>query len=113
VGHEPRIASTLSEAMEAAAHAPPLVAVIDRSLLVPVGEALRVPLARGGAIVVYRMDAVEMPPLPVTLQRIALADLQLPLERHRLVALLQNLDSRARSTGRDRIPTPPDQHPSV
>jgi hypothetical protein len=113
VGHSPRIASTLVEAVEVASVTPPLVAVIDRSLLLPIGDALRVPLARGGAIVAYRVDGAETAPLPVALQRAALADLRLPLERHRLVALLQSVEARARSAGRDRLPTPPEQHPTV
>ena len=113
VGHVPRIAGTLSEGMVAAAQTPPLVAVIDRSLLVSGGDALRMPLTRGGAIVAYRLDGAEVPPLPIALQRVALADLRLPLERHRLVALLQHVEARARSAGRDRIPTPPEQHPTA
>lgn len=111
VGHVPRIASTLSEAMEAAGQSPPLVAVVDRSLLVSAGDALRIPLAPGGAIVAYRLDGAETPPLPVSFQRVALADLRLPLERHRLVALLHHVEARARSAGRDRDPMPPEQHP--
>lgn len=113
VGHQPRIAATLSEAMEIAAQAPPLVAVIDRTLLVPAGDALRIPLTRGGALVAYRVDGTDAAPLPIALQRAALADLHLPLERHRLVALIQIVESRARSAGRDRVPTPPEQHPTV
>ena len=111
VGHVPRIASSLSEAMQLAAQSPPLVAVVDRSLLVSGGDALRMPLARGGAIVAYRLEGDETTPLPVALQRVALADLRLPLERHRLVALLQHVDGRARSAGRDVPAAPPEQRP--
>jgi DNA-binding NtrC family response regulator len=113
VGHTTQLASSLAEAMEAAAIEAPLVAVIDRGLILPTGEALRVPLARGGAMVVYRPDGVTAAPLPVAVQRAALADLRLPLERHRLVALLQHVEQRARSTGRDRVPTPPERHPNA
>ncbi len=111
VGHNTRLASTLAEAMEVAAVEPPLVAVIERSLIQPMGDPLRIPLARGGTLVVYRPDGALAGPLPVALQRAALADLKLPLERHRLVALLQHVETRARTTGRDRIPTPPERHP--
>ena len=111
VGHDTQIASSLAEAMEAAAVQPPLVAVIDRAMILPTGEALRLPLARGGTLVVYRPDGANGGPLPVAVQRAVLADLRLPLERHRLVALLQHVQDRARSTGRDRGQTPPERHP--
>jgi ActR/RegA family two-component response regulator len=111
VGHTTQLASTLAEAMEVAGLEPPLVAVIDRALIVPSGDALRIPLARGGTLVVYRPDGASAAPLPVAVQRATLADLRLPLERQRLVALLQSVETRARSTGRDRIQTPPDRHP--
>ena len=111
VGHDTQLASSLAEAMEAAAVRATLVAVIDRSMIQPTGEALRLPLARGGTLVVYRPDGATAAALPVTVQRAVLADLRLPLERHRLVALLQHVEGRARSTGRDRMPTPPERHP--
>ena len=112
-GHNTRLAATLAEAMEVASAEPPLVAVIDRSLIQPKSDQLRIPLARGGTIVVYRPDGASAGPLPVAVQRATLADLTLPLERHRLVALLQHVESRARTTGRDRLPTPPERHPTV
>ena len=113
VGHTTQLASSLAEAMEVAGLEPPLVAVIDRALIAPSGEALRIPLARAGTLVVYRPDGASAAPLPVAVQRATLADLRLPLERQRLVALLQSVETRARSTGRDRIQTPPDRHPRV
>ena len=113
VGHNTHLAATLAEAMEIASADPPLVAVIDRSLIQPMGDPLRLPLSRGGALVVYRPDGASASPLPVALQRAALADLKLPLERARLVALLQHVESRARTTGRDHVQTPPERHPRV
>ncbi len=113
VGHNPQITSSLAEAMEAAALEAPLLAVVDRALILPAGEAARIPLARGGALLVYRPDGANATPLPVSIQRAALADLRLPLERHRLVALLQHVESRARTTGRDRMQTPPERHPTA
>jgi len=113
VGHNTHLAATLAEAMEVAIAEPPLMAVIDRALIQPVGDPLRIPLARGGTLVVYRPDGAVASPLPVALQRAALADLKLPLERHRLVALLQHVESRARTTGRDRVQTPPERHPTI
>jgi hypothetical protein len=113
VGHSTHLAATLSEAMEVAATEMPLVAVVERSLIQPMGDPLRLPLSRGGALVVYRPDSASAGPLPVALQRAALADLKLPLERQRLVALLQHVESRARTTGRDRVSTPPERHPTI
>lgn len=113
VGHNTRLAGSLAEAMEVAAAEPPLVAVLERSLVQPKGDPLRIPLARGGTIIVYRPDGAAAGALPVALQRAALADLKLPLERHRLVTLLQHVETRARTTGRDRVPTPPERHPTV
>jgi hypothetical protein len=113
VGHNTQLASSLGEAMEVASLAPPLVAVVDRALILPAADALRIPLSKGGALVVYRHEGGTAAALPVSLQRAVLADLRLPLERHRLVALVQHVESRARTTGRDRIQTPPERHPTV
>ena len=80
-------------------------------------------LAPGGAVVLFRSvgddgrdasseqdgsggDATgaagAAPPaaLPPALQRTTLAELALPLERHRLVALVQRVEERARRAGR-------------
>ena len=113
VGHTAHLAASLGEAIEAASVEPPLVAVIDRALILPAGEALRIPLSRGGTLVVYRRDGATVGPLPVAIQRAVLADLRLPLERHRLVALLQHVEGRARTTGRDHMQTPPERHPTA
>ena len=113
VGHNTHLASTIAEAMEAAIVDPPLMALIDRELIQPRADPLRLPLARGGTLVVYRAEGAPSTPLPVALQRAALADLTLPLERQRLVALLQYVEGRARTTGRDHNTTPPERHPTV
>ena len=47
--------------------------------------------------------------LPPTLQRAVLANITLPLERQRLVALVQHVAERVRTTGRRRD-TPPERH---
>jgi CheY-like chemotaxis protein len=51
-------------------------------------------------------DAIEVA-ASARLQRLVLADLDLPLERHRLLALVQRVDERARATGR-RVDERPD-----
>jgi hypothetical protein len=56
--------------------------------------------------VLYRTQTAELAPLLPALQRAVLADLTLPLERHRLAALVQSLGERARMTGRATRRTP-------
>jgi DNA-binding NtrC family response regulator len=108
-GHVPTVASSLAEAREVAMTEPPLVLVVNRSLASSAGaDLLAIPLAAGGARLLYRAATVPLAPLLPALQRSVLADLTLPLERHRLSALVQSLGERARATGRSLRPTPPD-----
>jgi DNA-binding NtrC family response regulator len=108
--HSPRIVDGVREAMDLALADPPLVAVVDRSLAVADVSAMRVPLATGGAILLYHAHGNEgAAALAPGLQRAVLADLTLPLERHRLVALIQKVEERARDTGRGRRRAPPEQ----
>lgn len=108
VGHVPILADGLGEAVELAASEPPLLAVVDRDVAITSADAFRIPLAPGGALVLFRGVAGAAPPLAAALQRAVLAELTLPLERNRLVALVQHVEERARARGRDRIPTPPE-----
>lgn len=101
----------LTEAIEAVSTRPPLVAVIERAMAVAApGKALSLPLARGGAIVLFHSSSDEGTPLVPALQRALLADLALPLERHRLFALVQRVAERAQAVGRQtpESATPPD-----
>jgi DNA-binding NtrC family response regulator len=108
-GHVPTVASSLADAREVAMTEPPLVLVVNRSLASSAGaDLLAIPLAAGGARLLYRAATVPLAPLLPALQRSVLADLTLPLERHRLSALVQSLGERARATGRSLRPTPPD-----
>jgi DNA-binding NtrC family response regulator len=108
-GHNPAVASSLAEAHDLAMTQPPLVLVVNRSLASSAGaDLLAIPLAAGGARLLYRAATVPLAPLLPALQRSVLADLTLPLERHRLAALVQSLGERARATGRTSRPTPPD-----
>ncbi|MGH7721181.1 MAG: hypothetical protein ACREON_20365 [Gemmatimonadaceae bacterium] len=105
-GYAPRISTTMAEGAELASAEPPLVAVVERSLAVREAAVLRLPLAQGGALLLYRPSVDDAPALTPALQRAVLADLALPLERHRLVALIQRVEERARATGRGQTPTP-------
>jgi hypothetical protein len=110
VGHHPLFAMTLAEGAELASQTLPLIAVIERSLALSSGDGMRIPLARGGTVVLYRPGTAAMTPLPPALQRAVLADLSLPLERHRLIALVQSVVDRAKVTGRGPHRTPPEHH---
>ena len=107
LGHRTTVTSSLVEARELAAIEPPLVLVADRALASEAGaELLNVPLVSGGARLLYRTASSPVTPLIPALQRAVLADLTLPLERHRLTALVQSIGERARMTGRSARHTP-------
>ena len=89
------------EGREYAAHHPPLVAVVSRALAAAsTSDALSIPLAPGGALVLYRVVGSPLVTLSPTMQRAVMADLTLPLERNRLVALVQHVGERVKTTGR-------------
>ena len=103
------VSLTFEEAREhATAHAP-LIIVAERSMASAWGaELLALPIAGGGARILYRAASVPPAPLLPTLQRAVLADLTLPLERQRLAALCQSVSDRAKTTGRAPRDTPPE-----
>jgi DNA-binding NtrC family response regulator len=105
LGHTPTVAQSIHEARELAAQTPPIVAVVSRALAAEAGsEMAGIPLIPGGALVLYRSATDSVVPLPPTLQRAVLADLTLPLERNRLVALVAHVQERAKATGRESGP---------
>ena len=110
LGHRPAVSASLGEARELCAASPPLVLVVDRALASSAGaELLAVPIASGGARILYRVVSMAPAPLLPALQRAVLADLTLPLERHRLAALVQSVGARAKTTGKAPRTTPPEQ----
>jgi len=101
VGFKPVVAQSLHEARELAAHQRPLVGVVSRTFAAEsTADTLSIPLAPGGALVLYRVVGGPIVTLSPTVQRAVLADLTLPLERNRLMALVQHVGDRARVTGR-------------
>lgn len=112
-GHRVRIAHSIDEAEEIAAKTPPLLAVLHRSAVTADGGSRvgRIPLASGGAYVLYRTtsDEGETMSRARSLSRQTLADLSLPLERHRLLALAQYVSARAHESGRVSFDTPPER----
>jgi len=99
-GHEVSFASTVSEAAGSVSADLPALAVVSSEALEDGGIATTLPLTPGGALIVYGKSPTDRPFLPTKLQRATLAHLVLPLERHRLLALVQSFDSRSRTTGR-------------
>jgi hypothetical protein len=104
-GHRPALTRTPSDVCELASSCPPLVLIVEREFG---AEAARVPLAPGGALLLYRSADEPDAPLPAAVRRATLAELTLPLERHRLLALVGYVEERAARTGRARVPTPPE-----
>lgn len=104
-------AHSLDEAMELQARHPPVLTVAERGLVSdgePAKSFLHGTLAGGGALVTYREAGDTSRALPAVLARHVLADLVLPLERIRLVALAEHLATRAKVVGRETDVTLPD-----
>lgn len=101
LGFSPTVVQSLAEARDVASHNPPLVAVVSRMLAASsAADTLSIPLAPGGALVLYRNVGSMLVTFSASVQRAVLADLTLPLERNRLIALVQHVDQRAKAAGR-------------
>jgi DNA-binding NtrC family response regulator len=100
-GFTPVVAQTLTEAREMAAPEAPLVVIVSRALAAAASaETLSIPVAPGGALMLYRAIGSPLVTFSASVQRAVLADLTLPLERNRLIALVHHVDERAKITGR-------------
>ncbi len=105
------VAHSLDEARELQAGHPAILTVAERGLLSDSESGksfLHTTLAGGGALVTYREAGDTSRSLPAVQARHVLADLVLPLERNRLVALADHLVTRARAVGRQPDVTLPD-----
>ena len=98
--HDVSFATTVGEAAGMATEDVSALAVVSCQALADAGAGVTLPLTPGSALIVYGSSQGERPFLPAKLQRATLAHLVLPLERHRLVALVQSFESRLRTTGR-------------
>ena len=111
-GLTPHVVGTLYEACEVAAEAAPIMVVIERGIAARSGgDALSIQLAPGGSLVLYADGADEGVATPAILQRSVLAELSLPLERNRLVALATHVRERAITTGRTAPSISPEIRP--
>jgi hypothetical protein len=112
-GERVRLAESLHDSVLVAADDPPLVAIVERALaLEAAGSGAGMPnltLAHGATMVLYHGADVAALALPPALMRITLADLTLPLERQRLVALVRTVADRARARGREVLPSQPER----
>jgi DNA-binding NtrC family response regulator len=99
-GHAVSFATTVAEAAGSLNEDLPAMAVVSSQALEQGGAGMTLPLSPGGALIVYGTSHDDQPFLPTKLQRATLAHLVLPLERHRLMALVQSFDNRSRTTGR-------------
>ena len=97
-GHDVSFAATVEDAAGTLVGERPAIAVVSCEALESVELGATLPLTPGGALIVYGKSHDEMPFLPPKLQRATLAHLVLPLERHRLLALVESFDSRSRAT---------------
>ena len=100
-GHEVLLAATVEDVVGGALNGDlPAIAVVSCEALENGGPGATLPLIPGGAIIVYGKTHGERPFLAQKLQRATLAHLVLPLERNRLIALVQSFENRSRTTGR-------------
>jgi DNA-binding NtrC family response regulator len=107
-GHAVSFASTVAEAAGSLSEDLPAMAVVSSQALEEGGVGMTLPLSPGGALIVYGTSHTDRLFLPTKLQRATLAHLVLPLERHRLLALVQSFDNRSRTTGRSIREEPDD-----
>jgi hypothetical protein len=98
--HDVLFATTVEEAAVIANDGMRALTVVSTAALEDAGVGATLPLSLGSALIVYGASHDERPFLPTRLQRATLAHLVLPLERHRLVALIQSFENRSRTTGR-------------
>ena len=94
LGFSPLVAQSVTEGRELAAQHPPLVVLLSRSLMSTGAEALTIPVAGGGARLLYHSAGGDATAFSHAVHRSVLADLTLPLERNRLVALVQYVSQR-------------------
>ena len=99
-GHQAVIARDIPEALETLRGSHPLLALVDCEELQARGAMLQAIVAQGGAVLAFHCDDDDSR-LPFRIKRNTLAELKLPLERQRLLALVKFVENRARAAGRD------------
>ena len=100
-GHQLFFAPSLADALDAVGDQRPIVVLVERSAIDEIRMTLRVPLAEGGAFLVFHSEDTHPAPMPPRVQRATLAELELPLETKRLLALVRYVETRAQIVGRE------------
>ena len=108
--HKLFFAPSLADALETVGDVRPIMILVERSAIDEIRMTLRVPLAQGGAFVVFHGDDATPAPLPHRVQRATLAELELPLERKRLLALIRYVENRAQTVGWDSLGNGEEMH---
>jgi DNA-binding NtrC family response regulator len=101
-GHQAVIARDIPEALETLHGSHPLLALVECEELQTRGAMLQSIVAHGGAVLAFHCDEDDSR-LPYRIKRSTLAELMLPLERQRLLALVKYVENRARAAGRDSV----------
>lgn len=101
-GHQVLVTRDIPEALDQLQEKEPLIALVECDELLNGGAALKSTIARGGALVTFHCDGESRRP-PFSFQRSTLAELSLPLEKQRLLALIKYVEARIEATGR-RLP---------
>jgi DNA-binding NtrC family response regulator len=102
-GHEVLFAGRLADALDAVGNVRPMIVLVERSAIDEIRMTLRIPLAQRGAFIVFHGEDTIAPALPHRVQRATLAELELPLERQRLLALIRYVENRAQALGWDSL----------
>jgi hypothetical protein len=100
-GHRVVSGPTIPEAIDSLGELKPLVGLVDCDELMARPGQLQPLLAHGGALLAFQCDDDDAHFLPFSVKRTTLAQLRLPLERQRLLALVKFVESRAHAAGRD------------
>ena len=102
-GHQLFFANSLADARDAAGDIRPMVVLVERSAIDEIRSTLRIPLIETGAMLIFQAEGSTAPPLPRRVQRGTLAQLELPLEKRRLLALVRYVENRGQIVGRDEF----------
>ena len=100
-GHQTLFSPTLADALDCVGDSRPIVVLVERSAIDEIRMTLRVPLAEGGAFLVFHGEDSLPVSMPPRVQRATLAELELPLESKRLLALVRYVETRAQIVGRE------------
>ena len=100
-GHHVTVAKDIPEALESLRGKRPLIALVHCEELSTRSAMLHSVVPHGGALLAFHCDDEDDARLPFSIKRTTLAELRLPLERQRLLALVKYIENRAQAAGRE------------